>query len=81
MITEFRESSICFGGAAPNTFVFYPVIWNILLVIITDIAQAIQMPIATCMSVMSRSSTNSLIAIWCIAAAIYGRKFGYKLQL
>ena len=50
---------------------FHPVTWNILLVIIPDIAQAMQVPVATWMSVMSQSSTNSAIVIWCIAAAIY----------
>ena len=50
---------------------FHPVVWNILLVGIPDIAQAMQAPVATWMSVMSQSSTNSAIVIWCIAAAIY----------
>ena len=40
---------------------FHPVIWNILLVGIPDIAQAMQVPAATWMSVMSQSSTNSSI--------------------
>ena len=53
--------------------VFHPVIWNILLVTVPDIAQAIQVPVATWMSVMSQSSTNSAIVIWCIAAAVYER--------
>lgn len=53
---------------------FHPVIWNILFVAIPDIAQAVQIPAATWMSVMSQSSTNSAIVIWCAAAAIYGRK-------
>ncbi len=53
---------------------FHPVIWNLLLVIIPDIAQALQVPAATWMSVMSQSSTNSSIVVWCIAAAIYGKK-------
>ena len=55
-------------------FAFHPVTWNILLVVIPDIAQAMQVPVATWMSVMSQSSTNSSIIIWCIAAAIYGKK-------
>ena len=54
--------------------VFHPVTWNILLVIIPDIAQAMQVPVATWMSVMSQSSTNTSIVIWCIAAAIYAKK-------
>ena len=53
--------------------VFYPVTWNLLLVAVPDIAQAMQVPTATWMSVMSQSSTNSAIAIWCIAAAVYER--------
>lgn len=54
--------------------VFHPVTWNILLVVIPDIAQAMHAPVATWMSVMSQSSTNSSIVIWCIAAAIYEKK-------
>ena len=53
---------------------FHPVTWNILLVAAPDIAQAMQVPAATWMSVMSQSSTNSAIVIWCIAAAVYERK-------
>lgn len=56
--------------------VFHPVTWNILLVVIPDIAQAMQAPIATWMSVMSQSSTNSAIVIWCLAAAIYEKRHG-----
>ena len=33
-----------------------------------------RVPVATWMSVMSRSSTNTAIVIWCIAAAVYERK-------
>ena len=54
--------------------VFHPVTWNLLLVVIPDIAQAMQVPVATWMSVMSQSSTNSSIVIWCIAAAVYAKK-------
>lgn len=54
-------------------FVFHPVTWNILLALIPDIAQAVQMPLSTWMSVMSQSSTNTSIVIWCLAAAIYGK--------
>ena len=57
---------------------FHPVVWNILLVVIPDIAQAMQVPAATWMSVMSQSSTNTSIVIWCIAAAIYGKKHMQK---
>ena len=53
--------------------VFHPVIWNILLVAVPDIAQAMQVPTATWMSVMSQSSTNTAIVVWCIAAAVYAR--------
>ena len=53
---------------------FHPVMWNLLLAAVPDIAQAIQMPVATWMSVMSQSSTNTAIVIWCIAAAVYERK-------
>ena len=53
---------------------FHPVTWNVLLVVIPDIAQAIQVPAATWMSVMSQSSTNSAIVLWCIAAAIYEKR-------
>ena len=48
---------------------FHSVMWNLLLVAVPDIAQAMQMPVATWMSVMSQSSTNTAIVIWCIAAA------------
>lgn len=51
--------------------VFHPITWNVLLVVIPDIAQAMQVPAATWMSVMSQSSSNSSVIIWCIAAAIY----------
>ena len=53
--------------------VFHPVTWNILLIAVPDIAQAMQVPTATWMSVMSQSSTNSAIMVWCIAAAVYER--------
>ena len=52
---------------------FHPVTWNLLLVTVPDIAQAMQVPMATWMSVMSQSSTNTAIVIWCIAAAVYER--------
>lgn len=55
-------------------FVFHPVAWNILLALIPDIAQTVQMPLSTWMSVMSQSSTNTSIVIWCLAAAIYGKR-------
>ena len=54
--------------------VFHPVTWNLLLVTVPDIAQAMQVPVATWMSVMSQSSTNTAIVIWCITAAVYERK-------
>ena len=54
--------------------VFHPVTWNLLLVAVPDIAQAMQVPVATWMAVMSQSSTNSAIVIWCVAAAVYERK-------
>ena len=53
---------------------FHPVTWNLLLAGIPDLAQALQVPAATWMSVMSQSSTNSAIVIWCLAAAIYEKK-------
>ena len=52
---------------------FHPVIWNIPLAGVPDIAQAMQVPTATWMSVMSQSNTNTAIVIWCIAAAVYAR--------
>ena len=52
---------------------FHPVTWNILLVAVPDIAQAMQVPTGTWMAVMSQSSTNTAIVIWCIAAAVYER--------
>ncbi len=52
----------------------HPVTWNVLLAGVPDAAQAMRMPIATWMSVMSQSGTNSSIVIWCIAAAIYEKK-------
>ena len=54
---------------------FHPVMWNLLLAAVPDIAQAMQMPVATWMSVMSQSSTNSAIMVWCIAAAVYEKKY------
>ena len=36
--------------------------------------RVMQVPTATWMSVMSQSSTNTAIVIWCIAAAVYERK-------
>ena len=60
---------------------FHPVIWNLLLAAVPDIAQAMQMPVATWMSVMSQSSTNTAIVIWCIAAAAYERKYIQKRNL
>ena len=54
---------------------FHPITWNILLVVIPDIAQAMQVPVATWISVMSQSSTNTSIVVWCIAAAICGKKY------
>ena len=53
---------------------FHPVTWNLLLVVIPDLAQAMQVPAATWMAVMSQSSTNTAIVIWCIAAVIYEKK-------
>lgn len=53
---------------------FHPVTWNLLLVLVPDIAQAIQVPAATWMSVMSQSSINTAITLWCVAAALYGQK-------
>ena len=58
---------------------FHPVTWNLLLAAVPDIAQAMQMPVATWMSVMSQSSTNSAILIWCIAAAVYEKKYSAHL--
>ena len=53
---------------------FHPITWNLLLAAVPDIAQAMQVPVATWMSVMSQSSTNSAIMVWCIAAAVYEEK-------
>ena len=61
--------------------IFHPVIWNILLAGIPDIAQAMQMPAATWMSVMSQSSTNTAIVIWCVAAAAYERNISKRKEL
>ena len=36
--------------------------------------RVMQVPAATWMSVMSQSSTNTAIVIWCIAAVVYERK-------
>ena len=58
--------------------VFHPVTWNMLLVVIPDIAQSMHVPVATWMSVMSQSSTNSSIVIWCVAAAVYEKKHMQK---
>ena len=59
---------------------FHPVTWNLLLVVIPDIAQAMQVPAATWMSVMSQSSTNSAIVLWCAAAAGYKKKHTQKQE-
>ena len=58
---------------------FHPVTGNLLLAVIPDMAQAMQVPVATWMSVMSQSSTNSAILIWCIAAAVYEKKHAAHL--
>ena len=58
---------------------FHPVTGNLLLAAVPDIAQAMRMPVATWMSVMSQSSTNSAILIWCIAAAVYEKKHAAHL--
>ena len=58
---------------------FHPVTWNLLLAAVPDIAQAMQVPVATWMSVMSQSSTNSAILIWCIAVAVYEKKYSAHL--
>lgn len=50
---------------------FHPAVWNTVFVVIPDIAQAANIPPATWMSVMSQSSTNTSLIIWCIAAAFY----------
>lgn len=60
--------------------VFHPITWNLLLAAVPDIAQEMQVPVATWMSVMSQSSTNSAIAICCIAAAVYERKHIQKKE-
>ena len=60
---------------------FHPVAWNLLLAGIPDIAQAMQAPVATWMSVMSQSSTNTAIVIWCIAAAVYERNISKRKEL
>ena len=52
----------------------HPVTINIILVSIPDIAQAIHQEPETWMSVMSQSSTNTSIIIWCIAAAVFERR-------
>lgn len=52
----------------------HPVTINIILVLIPDIAQAIHKGPETWMSVMSQSSTNTSIIIWCIAAAVFERR-------
>lgn len=57
---------------------FHPVTWNLLLAGIPDLAQAMQVPAATWMSVMSQSSTNTAIVIWCAAAAIFEKKYIFK---
>ena len=46
----------------------------ILLAVIADIAETMQVPVDTWMSVMSQSSRNTAIVIWCIAAVVYERK-------
>ena len=58
--------------------VFHPLTWNVLLAGIPDLAQAMQVPAATWMSVMSQSSANSAIVIWCIAAASYEKRHSLR---
>ena len=58
---------------------FHPVTGNLLLAAIPDMAQTMQVPVATWMSVMSQSSTNSAIMVWCIAAAVYEKKHAAHL--
>lgn len=53
---------------------FHSITWNVLLVTIPNLAQAMQVPAATRMFAMSQSSSNSSVIIWCIAAAIYEKK-------
>ena len=60
---------------------FHPVTGNLLLAAIPDMAQAMQVPVATWMSVMSQSSTNSAIMVWCIAAAVYEKKHAAYLAV
>ena len=60
---------------------FHPVAWNLLLAGIPDIAQAMQAPVDTWMAVMSQSSTNTAIVIWCIAAAVYERNISKRKEL
>jgi len=60
--------------------VFHPVTWSLLLVTVPDIAQAMQAPADTWMSVMSQSSTNTAIVIWCIAAAVYERNISKRKE-
>ena len=60
---------------------FHPVIWNIPLAGVPDIAQAMQVPVDTWMSVMSQSSTNTAIVIWCIAAVYARNNFKRKESL
>ena len=52
----------------------HPVTINIVLVIIPDIAQAIHQEPETWMSVMSQSSTNTSVIIWCMVAATFEGK-------
>ena len=61
--------------------VFHPVTWSVLLVVIPDIAQVMQVPAATWMSVMRQSSTNTAIVIWCIAAVVYERDIFKRKEL
>ena len=63
-----------FMGMLGWMLAFHPVTWNLLLAVIPDIAQAMQVPAAAWMSVMSQSSTNTAIVIWCAAAAAYEGK-------
>ncbi len=49
----------------------HPVMINVILVIIPDIAQTFHEQPETWMAVMSQSSTNTSIIIWCIAAAYF----------
>lgn len=52
-------------------FAFYPLVWQIVLVLIPDIRQALGAKISTWDFVLSQSSGNAALCVWMIANAVW----------